>query len=318
MKTSDFDFNLPEELIAQTPAEPRDHSRLMVVNRADGSITHDHFYNLLKYLKPDDLLVFNETKVFPARLFGHKKSGGKVEVLLLNLVTGEFISHPGLKDTQEVVFDAELSAVVENNRLKFNINNDQLKHKIDSIGHTPLPPYIDPKLYPESPKLRQRYQTVYAKNSGSVAAPTAGFHFTDELLAEIPNKVFLTLHVGLGTFRPVKSENIEDHEMHAESFWIPSSVKSQVSSHKRIIAVGTTSARALESDWDKPETSIFIYPGYKFKRVDALITNFHLPKSTLLMLISALAGRDLIMKAYGEAVKEKYRFYSFGDAMLIL
>lgn len=318
MKTSDFDFELPEELIAQTPVEPRDHSRLMIINKSLGTITHDHFYNLLKYLKPEDLLVFNETKVFPARLFGQKSTGGKVEVLLLNLVTGEFISHPGLKNTQTVIFDEDLIAIVENDRLKFNIDSDQLKAKIDKIGHTPLPPYIDASRFRENAKLRQRYQTVYAKNSGSVAAPTAGFHFTEKLLAEIPHKAFLTLHVGLGTFRPVKSENIEEHEMHAESFEIPESAKIKIQSAKRVIAVGTTSARTLESDWTKSETSIFIYPGYKFKVVDGLITNFHLPKSTLLMLISALAGRDLIMRAYAEAVKEKYRFYSFGDAMLII
>lgn len=318
MKTSDFDFILPEELIAQTPVEPRDHSRLMIVDRKNNSITHDHFYNLLRYLQPDDLLVFNETKVFPARLFGHKKSGGKVEVLLLNLVTGEFISHPGLKNSQEVIFDQGLSAIVENNRLKFNVDNNHLKSIIDSIGHTPLPPYIDSSLYPESPNLRQRYQTVYAKNEGSVAAPTAGFHFTERLLSEIPNKAFLTLHVGLGTFRPVKSDNIEEHVMHAEAFEISSDTRSRILDARRVVAVGTTSARTLESDWHQSETSIFIYPGYEFKRVDALITNFHLPKSTLLMLVSALAGRELIMRAYAEAVKEKYRFYSFGDAMLIV
>lgn len=318
MKLSDFDYELPEELIAQTPVEPRDHSRLMVVNRADGSIIHDHFYNLLKYLNPDDLLVFNETKVFPARLFGHKPTGGKVEILLLNMVTGEYISHPGLREGQEVVFDSDFRAVVQNARLKFNLDYDQLKDKIDSIGHTPLPPYIDASGFTENTKLRQRYQTVYAKNSGSVAAPTAGFHFTEKLLSEIPNKAFLTLHVGLGTFRPVKTENIKDHEMHSEVFEIPRDTREKVLKAKRVIAVGTTSARALESDWDKPDTTIFIYPGYEFKHVDGLITNFHLPKSTLLMLISALAGKDLIMNAYSEAIKEKYRFYSFGDAMLIL
>ncbi len=273
---------------------------------------------LLKYLNPDDLLVFNETKVFPARLFGHKPTGGKVEILLLNMVTGEYISHPGLKEGQEVVFDDTFRAVVQNERLKFNVDYDQLQVKIDEIGHTPLPPYIDASAFVENTNLRRRYQTVYAKNSGSVAAPTAGFHFTEKLLSEIPNKAFLTLHVGLGTFRPVKTENIKDHEMHSEVFEIPSDTREKILKAKRVIAVGTTSARALESDWDKPDTSIFIYPGYEFKHVDGLITNFHLPKSTLLMLISALAGRDLIMKAYQEAIKEKYRFYSFGDAMLII
>ncbi len=322
MKLADFDYELPEELIAQAPVEPRDHSRLMVVNKATGEIKHDYFYNLLSYLNSDDLLIFNETKVFPARLYGHKDSGGKVEVLLLNMDTGEYISHPGLKENQNVIFDSELNAVVQNNRLIFNLQSDQLKTKIYNIGHTPLPPYMTPPSQVEEPKIRQTYQTVYAKNEGSVAAPTAGFHFTKELLEKIPNKAYLTLHVGLGTFRPVKTENIEEHQMHSERYSVPASLKSQIANHKRVIAVGTTSVRALES-WASSgelsgDTNIFMYPGYKFKIVDAMITNFHMPKSTLLMLVSAFAGYDLIMKAYQEAVKEKYRFYSFGDAMLIV
>lgn len=318
MKLTDFDFQLPQELIAQSPVEPRDHSRLMVVDRSTQTIKHDHFFNLPDYLKANDLLVFNETKVFPARLYGHKSSGGKVEVLLLNIVTGEYISHPGLREGQEVHFDSQIRATVQNSCLIFNIDSDQLANKLNDIGHTPLPPYIDPSGHPESPKLRQRYQTVYAKTAGSVAAPTAGFHFTTDLLARIPNKAFLTLHVGLGTFRPVKTEEIEKHQMHSETFEIPDIVQKQVNQASRVIAVGTTSARALESDWTKPDTQIFIYPGYKFKRVDGLITNFHLPKSTLLMLVSAFAGQELIKRAYAEAVEQKYRFYSFGDAMLIL
>jgi len=318
MKLSDFDYHLPKQLIAQSPAVTRDSSRLMVVNRKTGEISHDYFYNLLKYLSPDDLLVFNDTKVFPARLFGHKPTGGKVEVLLLR-PGWQFISHPGIKDGQKIVFTEKLSARVVNGELKFNVDNAELMQLLDEIGHTPLPPYIEaPRGVDSEKKTRRRYQTVYAKNSGSAAAPTAGFHFTKRLLNKIPNKVYVTLHVGLGTFLPVKSEKIEDHKMHEEYYEISNSAKGQVIGAKRVVAVGTTSVRVLESDWDKHETSIFIYPGYKFKHVDAMITNFHLPKSTLLMLVSAFTGRDLIMKAYKEAIKEKYRFFSFGDAMLIL
>ena len=318
MKLSDFDYHLPKQLIAQSPAVTRDSSRLMVVNRKTGEISHDYFYNLLKYLSPDDLLVFNDTKVFPARLFGHKPTGGKVEVLLLR-PGWQFISHPGIKDGQKIVFTEKLSARVVNGELKFNVDNAELMQLLDEIGHTPLPPYIEaPRGVDSEKKTRRRYQTVYAKNSGSAAAPTAGFHFTKRLLNKIPNKVYVTLHVGLGTFLPVKSEKIEDHKMHEEYYEISNSAKGQVIGAKRVVAVGTTSVRVLESDWDKHETNIFIYPGYKFKHVDAMITNFHLPKSTLLMLVSAFTGRDLIMKAYKEAIKEKYRFFSFGDAMLIL
>jgi len=319
MKLADFDYELPDELIAQTPSEKRDYSRLMIVDRKNQTIIHDHFFNLLKYLKPDDLLVFNESKVFPARLFGHKESGGKVEILLLNIDTGEFISHPGLKESQKVIFDQGLVAIVKNNLLIFNSDYADLMLILQDIGHTPLPPYISAKDEVFNTKeIRNRYQTVYAKTVGSVAAPTAGLHFTKELLEQIPNKAYITLHVGLGTFRPVKVEDIENHEMHSEHFSVPSNLKSQISKFKRIIAVGTTSARTLESDWGKHETSIFIYPGYKFNVVDALITNFHMPKSTLMMLVSAFAGRELIMRAYKEAIKEKYRFFSFGDAMLII
>lgn len=317
MKLSDFDYDLPQELIAQEPVEPRDHSRLMILDVRSQKITHDHFYNLPKYLKTDDLLVFNQSKVFPARLYGKKATGGKVEVLLIsaNGNSWEYISKPGLKGGQTVNF-GPISGQIENERLNFNTD---IRPYLDEIGHTPLPPYISSEHIARSTKdIRSRYQTVYAKDEGSVAAPTAGFHFTPELLEKIPNKAFVTLHVGLGTFVSVKSEQIENHIMHSERFSISIDARSQILDARRVIAVGTTSARVLESDWDKPETSIFIYPGYKFQHVDGLITNFHLPKSTLLMLVSAFAGRDLIMRAYQEAIREKYRFYSFGDAMLIL
>ena len=320
MLLSEFDYDLPEELIAQEPVEPRDHSRLMVVNHQTGEICHDRFFNLPVYLRPDDLVVFNQTMVFPARIYGHKETGGRVEVLLLrNSPPWKFISKPSLKDGQRVVFNSVLEAIVRNGQLVFNVDLDDVMPILADIGYTPLPPYINARGQVSSAKqMRSRYQTVYAKDVGSVAAPTAGFHFTNELLEKIPNKAFVTLHVGLGTFVPVKTENIEDHTMHTEQFSVPANLRSQIAYHKRTIAVGTTTARVLESDWTKPDTNIFIYPGYKFKHVDALITNFHLPKSTLLMLVSAFAGRELIMHAYQEAIAKKYRFYSFGDAMLIL
>lgn len=314
MNTFEFDYELPRSLIAQEPVFPRDHSRLMIIEKDTGKINHDYFYNLPKYLKPDDLLVFNQSKVFPARLYGKKITGGKVEVLLLK-PGWEFISKPGLREGQEIVFDKGLTAKVINNKLIFNIDVISI---INDIGYTPLPPYIDPNVIGDEPKIRQMYQTVYAKDIGSAAAPTAGFHFTKELLDKIPNKEYVTLHVGLGTFLPVKTDKIEEHKMHSEWYDISPKTQKAILAAKRVIAVGTTSVRVLESAWDKHETDIFIYPGYKFKHVDGMITNFHLPKSTLLMLVSAFAGRDLIMKAYKEAVKEKYRFFSFGDAMLII
>lgn len=322
MRLSDFDYVLPKELIAQSPAETRDSSRLMVVNRKTGETWHDHFYNLPKYLKPTDLLVFNDTKVFPARLFGYKPTGGKVEVLLLR-PGWKFISHPGLKNGQQIVFTERLSARVVDGELKFNVDNAELMRLLDEIGHTPLPTYIAaPRGVESEKKTRRRYQTIYAKNTGSAAAPTAGFHFTKKLIKRLRDEdiktCFVTLHVGLGTFTLVKTDDITKHVMHSEYYEISPSAQRKVLSAKRVIAVGTTSVRVLESDWDKHETRIFIYPGYKFKHVDAIITNFHLPKSTLLMLVSAFAGRDLMMKAYKEAIKEKYRFFSFGDAMLIL
>lgn len=317
-RLSDFDYHLPKQLIAQNPAARRDLSRLMVVNRKTGEILHDRFFNLPKYLKPTDLLVFNDTKVFPARLFGHKSTGGKVEVLLLR-PGWKFISHPGLKDGQQIVFTEKLLARVANGELKFNVDNSELMRQLNKIGHTPLPPYIEaPRGVEGEKKTRRRYQTVYAKNTGSAAAPTAGFHFTKELLGKISNKTYVTLHVGLGTFAPVKTDDITKHVMHSEYYEILPSAQGKVLSAKRVIAVGTTSVRVLESGWDKHKTNIFIYPGYKFKHVDGMITNFHLPKSTLLMLVAAFGGYDLVMRAYQEAIREKYRFYSFGDAMLIL
>lgn len=321
MKLAEFDYYLPRELIAQTPVEPRDHSRLMVVNRDIGEIKHDVFFNLPKYLKRDDLLVFNQTKVFPARLYGHKETGGQVEILLLK-PGWEFIGK-NIGRAKRILFDRGLEgSITSDGLMKFNKDNDQLMKLLKVIGHTPLPPYIAPSRLNAEPKIRQRYQTVYAREIGSAAAPTAGFHFTKQLLEKIPNKAFVTLHVGLGTFAPVKTEIIEEHKMHSEIFNISPEAKYQIqdarNNKRRIVAVGTTSVRVLESDWSVPETSIFIYPGYKFKFVGAMITNFHLPKSTLLMLVSAFAGRDLIRKAYEEAVREKYRFFSFGDAMLIV
>ncbi len=320
MKLSDFDFELPLGLIAQAPKEPRDHSRLMVINRKLGKITHDYFYNLPKYLLPTDLLVFNETKVIPARLYGHKDTGGKIEVLLLPQNGGwNFISKPGIKTGQKIYFEGELTATVQNEHLIFDKSYTEVLVLLNTIGHTPLPPYIGSKGNGLNTKdIRTSYQTVYAKNEGSVAAPTAGFHFTNKLLVQIPNKTYVTLHVGLGTFLPVNTEQVEDHKMHSEFFTISQDSKLKIQSSKRVIAVGTTSARVLESDWNKTDTDIFIYPGYKFKHLGGLITNFHLPKSTLLMLVSAFAGRELIMRAYQEAISKNYRFYSFGDAMLII
>lgn len=315
MTLSDFDYELPKELIAQTPSDKRDHSRLMIVNRNTQTISHDYFYNLKKYLTSDDLLVFNQTKVFPARLYGSK------EILLLsqNGDAWNFIGK-NVGRTKQIIFDKGLVGDIENGVIKFNCNNTELMAILESIGHTPLPPYIRSQdAGRRTQETRKRYQTVYAKDIGSAAAPTAGFHFTQELMESIPNKAFVTLHVGLGTFAPVKSPTIEDHVMHSEWFNIPKVTSDKLQVTKgRILAVGTTSVRVLESDWTKNETNIFIYPGYKFKHVDAMITNFHLPKSTLLMLVSALAGHALIMKAYHEAITHKYRFFSFGDAMLIL
>ena len=318
MKLQEFDYELPKELIAQRPLGLRDASRLMIIDRKTGRISHDYFYNLPKYLKPDDLVVFNDTRVFPARLYGKKETGGKVEILLLNIKKGEFVGK-NIGRAKRVRFDSNLEGeIVRPGVIKFNVDSDRLTEIIGRIGHIPLPPYVTPEGQGERPKLARSYNTVYAKEKGSAAVPTAGFHFTEKLLNKIPNKVFVTLHVGLGTFAPVRSEEIENHVMHSEFFRIGGTESQRIKGAKRVVAVGTTSVRVLESDWTKNETNIFIYPGYKFKYVDAMITNFHLPESTLLMLVCAFAGRDLIMKAYREAIKQKYRFYSFGDAMLII
>ena len=340
MKVSDFNYNLPEELIAQVPITKRDESRLMVLNRDKKTIEHKIFKDILEYLKPGDVLVRNNTKVIPARIYGKKETGANVEFLLLNNIEGdvwESIVRPGNKlhvGTKVIFGDgilkAEILDVLEGGTRKVKFEYDGIFNEIlDKIGLMPLPPYIHEEL-----KEKDRYQTVYAKFQGSAAAPTAGLHFTDELLQKLEEKGVIianvTLHVGIGTFRPVKVETIEEHHMHSEHFYIKQEDVEKINKAKqegrRVIAVGTTSARVLESIADEngmvketeEDTSIFIYPGYKFKCIDALITNFHLPESTLLMLVSALAGKEFIMGAYEEAVKEQYRFFSFGDAMMII
>lgn len=340
MKTSDFDYYLPEELIAQTPLEPRDSSRLLVYDRKTDKVYHEHFFNIKKYLKKGDVLVRNNTKVLPARMFGYTKNGGKVEVLLLkrfNLTDWEVLVKPGKKAkpgatltlSNELTLNV-LETIEESGSRKVRFNFDGVFEDIISrIGEMPLPPYITEKL-----KNQERYQTVYAKTDGSAAAPTAGLHFTDNLLQEIKDMgveiVDVLLHVGLGTFRPVKTEDILSHHMHSEYYEISDDAAEKINRAKqegrRIIAVGTTSVRTLESAADengyvkavKDNTEIFIYPPYKFKCVDALITNFHLPKSTLVMLVSALSTREKTLELYNLAVREKYRFFSFGDACMIL
>ncbi len=339
MKVSDFMYDLPEELIAQTPILKRDESKLMVLDRKNKTIEHKVFKDILDYLKPGDCLVRNNTKVIPARLYGTKDTGARVEFLLLNNIKGdiwETIVRPGnkLHVGSKVIFgdgllQAEILETMQGGTRKVCFSYNGIFNEIlDKIGLMPLPPYIHEKL-----TKKERYQTVYAKHEGSAAAPTAGLHFTKELLKNIEQKKIeianVTLHVGIGTFRPVKEEIVEQHKMHKEHFYIKKEDANKINNVKqkggRIIAVGTTSCRVLESIADEngkveeteKDTNIFIYPGYKFKCVDALITNFHLPESTLLMLVSALAGKDYIIKAYKEAVKEKYRFFSFGDAMFI-
>ncbi len=339
MKKSDFNFQLPEELIAQTPLDRRDASRLLVLNKENGKVGHQHFYDIVDHLNPGDCLVMNDSRVIPARLFGTRKTGGAVEVLLLKDLGNnkwEVLTRPGRKTHigQEMFFgEGILKAIVtdeidDGKRIVAFEYDGIFLEILEQLGQMPLPPYIHEHL--ENP---ERYQTVYSKNIGSAAAPTAGLHFTNELLQKIRSKgvetAFITLHVGLGTFRPVKAESIENHIMHSEYYEISDEAKQKILSAKknggRIIAVGTTSCRTLESAFsDNGEitkecgnTDIFIYPGYKFKAVDALITNFHLPESTLIMLVSALAGHENVMNAYKIAVDEKYRFFSFGDAMLI-
>ena len=340
MKTSDFNFNLPEELIAQHPLEKRDTSRLMVLDKATGEIEHKHFYDVLNYLNPGDTLVLNDTKVLPARLIGTKEeTGAVIEILLLKNIEGdkwECLVKPArrIKEGTIVSFgDGKLKAkccgVFDAGIRHFElIYSGILMEILEELGTMPLPPYIHEKLEDQS-----LYQTVYAKEVGSAAAPTAGLHFTEELLEKIKDKginiAYVTLHVGLGTFRPVSVENIEEHEMHSEFYSMSASVAKLLNETKKsghnIVAVGTTSTRTLETIATKYGefrecngwTNIFIYPGYEFKGINKLITNFHLPKSTLVMLVSALAGRENILNAYKIAVDDKYRFFSFGDAMFI-
>ncbi|MBO3394185.1 tRNA preQ1(34) S-adenosylmethionine ribosyltransferase-isomerase QueA [Clostridium perfringens] len=340
MKVSDFYFELPEELIAQYPLEKRDSSRLMVLDKKTGEIEHRKFHDILEYLNEGDTLVLNNTRVLPARLIGEKEeTGGKIEFLLLKRIEGdkwECLAKPGRKAKVGTVFtfgEGKLKAIVreigeEGNRIIEFKYDGIFEQVLDELGQMPLPPYIHEKL-----EDKERYQTVYSKEKGSAAAPTAGLHFTEELLKEIKDKgvniAYLTLHVGLGTFRPVKVDDVNNHVMHSEYFHLDKEnaelINKTKEAGKRVIAVGTTSSRTLETIGDENGrvreqsgwTDIFIYPGYKFKIVDNLITNFHLPESTLIMLVSALAGQDNIMNAYNTAVKEKYRFFSFGDSMFI-
>ena len=340
MKLEEFDYYLPEELIAQVPIKKRDESRLMVLDRENKTITNKVFKDIINYLEPGDCLVRNNTKVIPARLYGKKETGANVEFVLLNRIDGdiwESIVRPGnkLRPGTKVIFgegllEATILDIMEGGTRKVEFKYEGIFNEIlDKIGLMPLPPYIH-----ETLKEKERYQTVYAKYDGSAAAPTAGLHFTPDLLKQIEEKgvkiANVTLHVGIGTFRPVKEENIEDHKMHTEHFYIKQEDSDKINetkkAGKRVIAVGTTSCRVLETIADEntgmvkaqeSDTGIYIYPGYKFKCIDGLITNFHLPKSTLLMLVSAFSDREFVLKAYEQAVKEKYRFFSFGDAMFI-
>lgn len=340
MKTSDFYYDLPEELIAQTPVEPRNSSRLMVLPRNGGKIEHKHFYDLPEFLKPGDCLVLNNTRVLPARLYGTREDTGAVVEFVLLRQHGnklwECLAGPGkkAKTGYKFRFSDKLTATVTdvledgNRMIEFACEGDFFA-VLDGVGQMPLPPYIKEKL-----KDKERYQTVYSKDAGSAAAPTAGLHFTKGMLESIKamgvNIAYVTLHVGLGTFRPVKVEDVTQHKMHTEHYYIPEEAAKTINDTRknggRVICVGTTSCRTVESCAKKygeikecsGDTDIFIYPGFEFKCMDGLITNFHLPESTLIMLVSAFAGYDNIMNAYNIAVKEKYRFFSFGDAMLIL
>lgn len=341
MKKSDFYYDLPKELIAQTPLQARDHSRMMVLSKKDKTISHKHFYDLIDYLNEGDCLILNNTRVMPARLYGVKKdTGAVVEFLLLSNLGNdrwETITGPGKRAKLGAEFSfndglmtCTIEEVLENgNRIaKFTYDASNIYDVLNKIGEMPLPHYITEKL-----QDKERYQTVYSKELGSAAAPTAGLHFTEEILDKIRNKGikigFVTLHVGIGTFRPVKAENIEDHKMHSEHYMIPKVTADLINetkrNGKRVIAVGTTCCRTLESVMTEQgiitetegSTNIFIYPGYKFKCIDALLTNFHLPESTLIMLVSAFYDREEILRAYKTAVDEKYRFFSFGDCMLI-
>lgn len=339
MKTQDFWYDLPEELIAQTPLMKRDSSRLMVLDKATGEVSHKHFFEILDYLHPGDCLVMNDSRVLPARLLGHRPTGGAVELLLLRDMGNkqwECLAKPGRKllEGQQVIFgNGELTAVVrkvceDGNRIVEFFYEGIFLEVLERLGKMPLPPYIKAELQDQ-----ERYQTVYSREVGSAAAPTAGLHFTQELLQKIRHKgiktAFVTLHVGLGTFRPVKVEDVHSHHMHSELCMLGEETAKILNETKReggrIICVGTTSCRTLESlvnedgtfEAKSRWTDIFIYPGYTFKAMNALITNFHLPESTLVMLVSAFAGRENVLAAYEQAVKEKYRFFSFGDAMYI-
>lgn len=340
MKKSDFYYDLPTELIAQKPIYPRDASRLMVLNRDSHLIEHKHFFELTDYLKAGDCLVLNNTRVLPARIYGTATDAGAiVEFVLLKqikMLTWEVLAGPGKKAKigREFKFSDKLSAVVndildDGNRIITFKCNGEFFSVLDEVGQMPLPPYIKEKL-----SDKERYQTVYSKELGSAAAPTAGLHFTPEMLNSIKDMgvkiAFVTLHVGLGTFRPVKVDNIAEHKMHTEHYYMPAETANIINETKasggRVICVGTTSCRTVESVYNEfgkacefsGDTDIFIYPGYRFKCMNALVTNFHLPESTLIMLVSAFAGYDFVMDAYKEAVAEKYRFFSFGDAMLIV
>lgn len=341
MKKSDFYFDLPKELIAQDPIANRDQSRLLHLDRVSGKISHNHFFDIIGFLKKGDCLVLNDTRVLPARLFGVKATGARVEFLMLNNLGNdewECITGPGRKAKPgdrfsfgDGILHAEVLEVLKNgNRIaKFTYDAPNIYEVLDKIGEMPLPHYITHEL-----EDKERYQTVYARELGSAAAPTAGLHFTPELLKKIEDMgitiAFVTLHVGIGTFRPVKTENIEEHQMHSEHYNISAETAEKINNTKRnggrVIAVGTTSCRTLESASDENgmlcecdnSTSIFIYPGYKFKCIDGLITNFHLPESTLIMLVSAFSSRENVLNAYNTAIEEKYRFFSFGDSMIII
>ncbi len=345
MKIDEFDYELPEELIAQAPLDKRDACRLMAIDRKTGAIKHEHFYDIKKHLKPGDCLVLNDSRVIPARLLGHKKdTGANIEILLIKRIEGddwECMVRPGkrLKEGSVVTFDTDTKFEAHVGGIKDPDNGTRIitfeydgifMERLEEIGSMPLPKYIK---RPADDKDKETYQTVYSHIEGSVAAPTAGLHFTKELLAEIADMgvdiAYVTLHVGIGTFRPVKCENIEEHKMHFEEFSISEkdagTINRAVEEGRMIVAVGTTSVRTLESaagedgkvEAGSRSTGIFIYPGYEFKTVDAIITNFHLPKSTLIMLVSAFYDREKILAAYEEAVKERYRFFSYGDAMLL-
>lgn len=337
MQVKDFTYELPQELIAQHPMEPRDHSRLLVVDKNTGTVEHKHFYDLCEYLRPDDLLVFNDTRVIPARLHGVKDTGARVEVFLLTRLDNtdwEVLVKPGrrLRVGAKIKFSDELACEIIDDtdfggRVARFCYEGIFEEILDRLGETPLPPYITAPL-----EDKERYQTVYSRENGSAAAPTAGLHFTNELLEKIKamgcEEVFVTLHVGLGTFRPVSVEDINDHVMHREFYSVSPQAAAAINKAKaegrRIVAVGTTAVRTLEAAGESGEmkaggnwTKIFIYPGYRFRLVDALVTNFHLPQSTLLMLVSALSTREIMLATYDEAVSEHYRFFSFGDAMFI-